>query len=81
MKAIRDFAEYCTDEKASIIPTAQYTASLKSWIIFTFYDGPVPPEAVFANFTALKPRLATQTWNSYEELVRHHSSVLGYYVH
>ncbi|KAK1144997.1 hypothetical protein N8T08_004712 [Aspergillus melleus] len=70
MKAIRDFAEYYPDEKAGIIATTQYTPTLQSWIIFTFYDGPQPPKGVFDNFTALHPKEVTKTWDSYDELLK-----------
>ncbi|KAI9045945.1 FAD-binding domain-containing protein [Aspergillus affinis] len=70
MQAIRDFAEYYPDPKAGIIATTQYTPTLQSWIIFTFYDGPQPPKGVFDNFTALHPKEVTKAWDSYDELLK-----------
>ncbi|KAF3481867.1 uncharacterized protein GIQ15_04626 [Arthroderma uncinatum] len=49
-QAIRDFAEYNTDDKASIIGTINRNPSLL-WVIFLTYNGPTPPDDVFRNFT------------------------------
>ncbi|KAK4119575.1 FAD-binding domain-containing protein [Parathielavia appendiculata] len=62
LRAVRDFTEYNTDDKAAIIVTAERTTVnlVDSWILFLFYDGPesaVPP-GTFANFTSLQPLLA-----------------------
>ncbi|EFR02281.1 FAD binding domain-containing protein [Nannizzia gypsea CBS 118893] len=42
-RAIRDFAEYNNDDKASIIGTVNRNPSL-IWVVFLTYDGPSPPE-------------------------------------
>lgn len=57
LKAVRDFTEYNTDDKAAVIVTAE-RANLNlidSWILFLFYDGPDVPEDTFKNFTDVNP--------------------------
>ncbi|PWY78076.1 putative FAD dependent oxidoreductase [Aspergillus sclerotioniger CBS 115572] len=71
LEALRDFVEYCPDDKAAIILTAECAAFLDTWIMFLFYDGPKPPQGVFDNFTAIGPLDATKTWNRYYDLLKH----------
>ncbi|PLB51549.1 FAD-binding domain-containing protein [Aspergillus steynii IBT 23096] len=70
LKAIRDFAEHNPDDKAAMIPTTAYSATVKSWTFFVFYDGPQPSKGVFDNFTSLKPQDSTKTWDSYHDLLK-----------
>lgn len=72
LKAVRDFTEYNTDDKAAVIVTAERTNAnlLDSWILFLFYDGPTPPEGTFSNFTSLRPLVAnTARTRTYADLM------------
>ncbi|KAK4168263.1 hypothetical protein QBC43DRAFT_309948 [Cladorrhinum sp. PSN259] len=62
LKAVRDFTEYNTDDKAAVIVTAERAQInlVDSWILFLFYDGPAPPASTFSNFTSV-PGLITNT--------------------
>jgi FAD/FMN-containing dehydrogenase len=55
LAAIRDFTEYYPDQKAAIIATSETTVygALGLWVVFFFYNGPVVPPNVFANFTKI----------------------------
>ncbi|KAF2015976.1 FAD-binding domain-containing protein [Aaosphaeria arxii CBS 175.79] len=71
LKAVRDWTEYNTDDKASVIVTAE-RANLNvvdSWIIFLFYDGPSPPAGLFKNFTDVGPTLNTCRERTYADLM------------
>ncbi|KAL2258814.1 hypothetical protein VTK26DRAFT_7730 [Humicola hyalothermophila] len=72
LRAVRDFTEHNTDDRAAVIVTAERVTAnlLDSWILFLFYDGPAPPAGLFANFTSLKPAIAnTLRARSYADLM------------
>ncbi|CAG9984576.1 unnamed protein product [Clonostachys byssicola] len=71
LKAVRDFTEYNTDDKAAVIVTAERTNLnlVDSWILFLFYDGPSPPQGIFQNFTEANPILNTLRTQSYASLM------------
>lgn len=73
LKAVRDFAEYNTDEKAAVIVTAERANVdiVDSWILFLFYDGPVVPPGMFDNFTTIDggPLLNTCRVRTYADLM------------
>ncbi|SPO03688.1 related to FAD dependent oxidoreductase [Cephalotrichum gorgonifer] len=71
LAAVRDFTEYCEDEKAGLIlVNARATEVLLDvWILFTFYDAPEPPAGIFDNFTDAKPILDTSGTKSYKKLL------------
>lgn len=71
LKAVRDFTEYNTDDKAAVIVTAERTNVnlVDSWILFLFYDGPTPPANIFKNFTDVGPITNTLRTQSYKELM------------
>ncbi|KAH9870763.1 hypothetical protein IAQ61_006241 [Plenodomus lingam] len=59
LQAVRDWTEYNEDDKAAVIVTAERANIniVDSWIIFLFYDGPLPPAGLLANFTDANPLL------------------------
>ncbi|ETS84467.1 hypothetical protein PFICI_02492 [Pestalotiopsis fici W106-1] len=71
LKAVRDFTEYNDDDKAAVIVTAERSTAnaIDSWILFIFYDGAVPPEETFKNFTDAGPTLNTLRTQTYSELI------------
>ncbi|KAI1336056.1 hypothetical protein F5Y15DRAFT_217317 [Xylariaceae sp. FL0016] len=79
LKAVRDFTEYNTDDKAAVIVTAERSTGLAvpgldielvdSWILFLFYDGEVVPDGIFNNFTDIGPLLNTCTKRTYADLM------------
>ncbi|KAK9420837.1 putative FAD-binding PCMH-type domain-containing protein [Seiridium unicorne] len=71
LKAVRDFTEYNEDDTAAVIVTAERSTAnaIDSWIIFIFYDGTVPPEETFKNFTDVGPTLNTLRTQTYAELI------------
>lgn len=75
LRAVRDFADHNTDDKAAVIVTAERAAVnlVDTWIIFLFYDGTDVPEGTFANFTGdaggAKPTLNTLKVQSYASLI------------
>lgn len=71
LKAVRDFTEYNTDNKAAVIVTAERANVdiVDSWILFLFYDGPSPPAGIFANFTDADPILDTCRERTYADLM------------
>ncbi|KAF2119377.1 hypothetical protein BDV96DRAFT_610419 [Lophiotrema nucula] len=71
LKAVRDFTEYNTDDKAAVIVTAERgnVDLIDSWILFLFYDGPSPPEGLFNNFTSVGPLLNTVRERTYADLM------------
>jgi hypothetical protein len=71
LKAVRDFTEYNTDNKAAVIVTAERANInvVDSWIIFLFYDGPTPPAGIFDNFTDVNPILDTTRQRTYADLM------------
>lgn len=71
LKAVRDFTEYNTDDKAAVIVTAERTNLnlIDSWILFIFYDGPEPPEDTFKNFTDIGPLTNSLKTQSYAQLM------------
>ena len=71
LKAVRDFTEYNTDDKAAVIVTAERAPIdlIDSWILFLFYDGPVVPEGIFKNFTDAHPILDTTKVQPYAKLM------------
>lgn len=71
LKAVRDFTEYNTDDKAAVIVTAERgnVDIIDSWILFLFYDGPSPPEGLFKNFTDVGPILNTCRERTYADLM------------
>ncbi|KAF2476240.1 FAD binding domain-containing protein, partial [Lindgomyces ingoldianus] len=71
LAAVRDFTEYYPDEKAGIIMTAGITAlgAFDLWIMFLFYDGPIPPEDVFKNFANIGPFVNNCATRSYYDLL------------
>lgn len=76
LAALRDFAEHCDDEKAALILVNVRAPEIftDSWFLFTFYDGPEPPEEIFGNFTAAKPWSNTSRRKSYNKLLREGNS-------
>lgn len=71
LRAVRDWTEYNEDDKAAVIVTAE-RANLNivdSWIIFLFYDGPLPPRGLFKNFTDVDPLLDTTRTRTYADLM------------
>ncbi|KAI9898831.1 hypothetical protein N3K66_005292 [Trichothecium roseum] len=72
LAAIRDFTVHNRDGKASLIPAAvRSTVDLvDAWFVFTFYDGPEPPEGIFKNFTDAGPTINTSKRRSYADLVK-----------
>ncbi|KAK7751336.1 Delta(24)-sterol reductase [Diatrype stigma] len=71
LKAVRDFTEYNTDDKAAVIVTAERAPIdiIDSWILFLFYDGSDVPEGIFKNFTDVGPFLDTTKVQSYADLM------------
>ncbi|KAI0486518.1 hypothetical protein F4859DRAFT_372914 [Xylaria cf. heliscus] len=81
LRAVRDFTEYNTDDRAAVIVTAERSTGLvipdlidieliDTWILFLFYDGPTPPADLFRNFTeAGVPLLNTAKTRTYSELI------------
>lgn len=71
LRAVRDFTEHNTDDRAAVIVTAERTNVdlVDSWILFLFYDGPEVPEGTFANFTSLGPLASTVRRRSYADLM------------
>ncbi|EGE08034.1 hypothetical protein TEQG_07100 [Trichophyton equinum CBS 127.97] len=67
-RAIRDFAEYNTDDMAAIIGTVNRNPSL-IWVVFLTYNGPSPPEDVFRNFTQIPNVRNTVKRQSYHSLM------------
>jgi hypothetical protein len=55
LRAVRDFTEYNTDDRAAVIVTAERANlnAVDTWILFLFYDAPVVPPDFFKNFTAI----------------------------
>ncbi|KAI1818343.1 FAD-binding domain-containing protein [Poronia punctata] len=81
LRAVRDFAEYNTDDRAAVIMTAERSTGLvipplidielvDTWILFLFYDGPTPPANLFKNFTSAGvPILNTVKTQTYSDLI------------
>lgn len=71
LKAVRDFTEYNTDDKAAVIVTAERgnIDLIDTWILFLFYDGEVVPEGIFKNFTDVGPLLDTTKVQTYADLM------------
>ncbi|GAP87352.1 putative FAD binding domain-containing protein [Rosellinia necatrix] len=81
LRAVRDFTEYNTDDRAAVIVTAERSTGLvipelidvsllDTWILFLFYDGPTPPADVFRNFTeAGVPLLNTAKTRTYSQFI------------
>lgn len=71
LKAVRDFTEYCEDDKAAVIVTAERAVigAVDSWILFLFYDGPSPPKEVFKNFTDIGAVLNTARKRSFSDMM------------
>ncbi|KAI8623851.1 FAD-binding domain-containing protein [Xylariaceae sp. FL1651] len=82
LRAVRDFTEYNTDNRAAVIVTAERSNGLvipelgvdielvDFWILFLFYDGPSPPEDLFKNFTgAGLPIVNTVRTRTYADLI------------
>ncbi|KAI0539966.1 hypothetical protein GGR58DRAFT_194095 [Xylaria digitata] len=81
LRAVRDFTEYNTDARASVIVTAERSTGLvipdiidieliDTWILFLFYDGPTPPADIFRNFTeAGVPILNTAKTRTYSDFI------------
>ncbi|KAK2882714.1 hypothetical protein FQN49_000076 [Arthroderma sp. PD_2] len=67
-QAVRDFAEYNTDDKASIIATVNRNPRLL-WVMFLTYDGPTPPEDIFRNFTQVPNIRDSTKRQSYHDLM------------
>ncbi|KAK4466382.1 hypothetical protein QBC42DRAFT_343165 [Cladorrhinum samala] len=64
LRAVRDFTEFNTDDRAAVIVTAERAQVnlVDTWILFLFYDGPTPPADTFKNFTSNGiPGLITNT--------------------
>jgi len=71
LKAVRDFTEYNTDDKAAVIVTAERANlnAVDSWILFLFYDSPTIPADFFKNFTDAGPTLNTFRRRTYADLM------------
>ncbi|KAK7430977.1 hypothetical protein QQZ08_002507 [Neonectria magnoliae] len=70
LKALRDFTEHNTDDRAAIILTAGREGILADvWQMFVFYDGPVVPKGTFDAFLAAGPTLNTAKARSYADLM------------
>lgn len=81
LRAVRDFTEYNTDDRAAVIVTAERSTGLvipelidvsliDTWILFLFYDGPTPPADTFRNFTeAGVPILNTAKTRTYSDFI------------
>ncbi|KAI0416939.1 hypothetical protein F5X98DRAFT_375321 [Xylaria grammica] len=81
LRAVRDFTEYNTDDRAAVIVTAERSTGLvipdlidieliDTWILFLFYDGPTPPADLFRNFTeAGVPILNTAKTRTYSSFI------------
>lgn len=71
IKAVRDFTEYCEDDKAAVILTAEraVVGAVDSWILFLFYDGPEPSKEVFQNFTDIGAVLNTARKRSFADMI------------
>ncbi|KAI1125950.1 hypothetical protein F5Y10DRAFT_279153 [Nemania abortiva] len=81
LQAVRDFAEYNTDDKAAVIVTSERSTGLvipelidiellDTWILFLFYDGPTPPADIFKNFTDAGVQiLNTAKTQTYSDLI------------
>jgi hypothetical protein len=78
LKAVRDFTEYNTDDKAAVIVTAERTNVnlVDTWIIFLFYDGPTPPANIFKNFTDVGPITNTLKTQTYANLMANSNWVI-----
>ncbi|KAK0611938.1 hypothetical protein B0T14DRAFT_531305 [Immersiella caudata] len=71
LKAVRDWTEWNTDDRAAVIVTAE-RANLNvvdSWILFLFYDGEEVPPGTFDNFTDIGPIVNTVRRRSYADLL------------
>jgi hypothetical protein len=79
LNAIYTFTANYTDPKAAIIPTREVVQSTLAsvWIIFVFYDGPVPPPETFAMFTEIADlQASTAVTQSYAQyLVTNDASI------
>lgn len=81
LRAVRDFTEYNTDDRAAVIVTSERSTGLvipdlidiellDTWILFLFYDGPMPPADLFRNFTeAGVPILNLAKTRTYSDLI------------
>ncbi|KAN0102884.1 FAD dependent oxidoreductase [Hyaloscypha variabilis] len=71
LTAIRNFVEYYPDDKAAIIVTEELTLASQQdiWLLFLFYDGPVPPPGTFDNITDIGPIVNTATTTTYYDFV------------
>jgi FAD/FMN-containing dehydrogenase len=70
LAAIRDFTEHYPDPRAAIIATSETTlyGALGLWVVFFFYNGPVVPQNVFANFSKIShisSNTKTQSFSSF----------------
>jgi len=71
LTAIRNFVEYYPDDKAAIIVTEELTLASQQdiWLLFLFYDGPIPPPGTFDNITDIGPIVNTATTTTYYDFV------------
>ena len=75
LSAIRDFTKFNDDDKAAVIPTAEYTSGgiIDMWIVFMYYNGKQPPAHVFKNFTNIKHTIDTRKTRRFAEFVSHNN--------
>lgn len=78
LPALRDFTENYDDPKAGIILTAEKTiaGALDIWIMFLFYDGPTPPDNVFAKFQNITNQLDTCKTRTYLDLLTANNDIV-----
>lgn len=72
LKAVRDFTEFNTDDRAAVIVTAERAQVnlVDTWILFLFYDGPTPPQGTFTNFTSIPGLITKAAWTrTYADLM------------
>lgn len=69
LRATRDFTEYNTDPKASVISSLSKSPEFDGWTVMLFYDGPEPPAEVFANFTKIETIHTTTEAKTYLQIL------------
>ncbi|KAL1952559.1 hypothetical protein VTO42DRAFT_4817 [Malbranchea cinnamomea] len=76
LAAVHEFTTNYPDDKAGIIVTAITGLLTDSFIVYLFYDGPSPPDHVFAAFRSIGPIQDTTKSRSYIDLVRDNNAVI-----
>ncbi|KAH8890090.1 FAD binding domain-containing protein [Thozetella sp. PMI_491] len=71
LAAVRGFTQAYPDDKAGIILTAELSGGgiVDIWVLFLYYNGPVPPAGVFDAFTSIGAWSNTCKTQSYSALL------------